>query len=211
MSESANLLSDPYNLIITGVGGQGNVLASRIIGDMLSRQGLWVTIGETFGASQRGGSVMSHLRVSSRSSCSPQIPKGKAHMILGLEPIETLRVLKDYGNPEVRVLCGTRPIHSIGVICGEQSYPAGKVLETWIRELSQAAWFIDATGEAVRLGNPILGNIVSVGALAATGVLPLGRNLLQTVLSNKVPPEKVALNLAAFDRGEAMIQEQAEE
>ena len=58
------LKHDPYNLIITGVGGQGNVLASRMVGDMLSLKGLEVTIGETFGASQRGGSVMSHLRAS---------------------------------------------------------------------------------------------------------------------------------------------------
>ncbi|MBW2349018.1 MAG: 2-oxoacid:acceptor oxidoreductase family protein, partial [Deltaproteobacteria bacterium] len=55
---------DPYNLIIAGVGGQGNVLASRVVGNMLSRKGFTVTIGETFGGSQRGGSVMSHLRVS---------------------------------------------------------------------------------------------------------------------------------------------------
>ena len=65
------LKHDPYNLIITGVGGQGNVLASRMVGDMLSLKGLEVTIGETFGASQRGGSVMSHLRASTHESQSP--------------------------------------------------------------------------------------------------------------------------------------------
>lgn len=72
------LQHDPYNLIITGVGGQGNVLASRMVGDMLSRKGFDITIGETFGASQRGGSVMSHIRISKKGSLSPQIPKGKA-------------------------------------------------------------------------------------------------------------------------------------
>ncbi len=65
---TTELKADPYNLIITGVGGQGNVLASRMIGNMLSAKGLFVTIGETFGASQRGGSVMSHLRISNKSS-----------------------------------------------------------------------------------------------------------------------------------------------
>ncbi|MCK9197311.1 MAG: 2-oxoacid:acceptor oxidoreductase family protein, partial [Syntrophales bacterium] len=58
------LAKDPYNVIITGVGGQGNVLASRLLGGMLAKKGFLVTIGETFGASQRGGSVMSHLRIS---------------------------------------------------------------------------------------------------------------------------------------------------
>ena len=78
------LRCDPYNLIIAGVGGQGNVLASRVVGDMIIHQGYRVTIGETFGASQRGGSVMSHLRISAQSGCSPQIPKGKAHMVVAL-------------------------------------------------------------------------------------------------------------------------------
>ena len=205
MSEAEIISSEPYNLIITGVGGQGNVLASRIVGDMLSRLGLHVTIGETFGASQRGGSVMSHLRVSSRSSYSPQIPAGRAHMVVALEPTEAIRVLKDYGNPEVKVLCNMRPIRSIGVICGEQTYPAMENIKAWIRELSQAAWFIDATDEAVRLGNPILGNILCVGALAATGVLPLQRVHFETVLASKMPPDRVALNLTAYDTGVAMI------
>lgn len=205
MSEAEIISSEPYNLIITGVGGQGNVLASRIVGDMLSRLGLHVTIGETFGASQRGGSVMSHLRVSSRSSYSPQIPAGRAHMVVALEPTEAIRVLKDYGNPEVKVLCNMRPIRSIGVICGEQTYPAMEDIKTWIRELSQAAWFIDATDEAVRLGNPILGNIICVGALAATGGLPLQRVHFETVVASKMPPDRAALNLTAYDTGVAMI------
>jgi len=205
------LSHDPYNLIITGVGGQGNVLASRIMGDMLSRLDLYVTIGETFGATQRGGSVMSHVRVSSRSTWSPQIPKGKAHMIVALEPIEAVRSLKDYGNPEVRVLCNTRPIHAIGVICGEQAYPGLENIKTWVRELSHTAWFIDATEEALRLGNPILGNIICVGAIAGAGVLPMKRDLLEMVLSDKMPPSKVAANLTAYDRGIEMIQGQAAE
>ena len=95
---AAVLKYDPYNLIITGVGGQGNVLASRMVGDMLARKGFDITIGETFGASQRGGSVMSHLRISQKGACSPQIPLGMAHMVVSLEPTEALRVLKNYGS-----------------------------------------------------------------------------------------------------------------
>jgi indolepyruvate ferredoxin oxidoreductase beta subunit len=205
MARSALLSNDPYNLIITGVGGQGNVLASRMVGDVLSQLGLYVTIGETFGASQRGGSVMSHLRISWESCFSPQIPKGRAHMIVALEPTEAIRVLKDYGNPEVKVLCNTRPIHSIGVICGEHTYPAMEDVEKWICELSQVAWFIDATDGAIKLGNFILGNVISVGALAATGVLPLDRAHFEAVLIRKMSPDKVALNLSAYDLGVAMI------
>lgn len=205
MSDRAIIPTDPYNLIITGVGGQGNVLASRLVGEMLSRLGLQVTIGETFGASQRGGSVMSHIRVSHSASFSPQIPAGRAHMVVALEPTEALRVLKTYGNPEIMVLCNTRPIHSIGVICGEQAYPALDDIKRWIRELSRASWFIDATEAAVGLGSPVLGNVICVGALAATGVLPLDRALFETVLESRMTADKVSLNLLAYNAGEAMV------
>ena len=121
--ENVSLPCDPYNVIITGVGGQGNVMASRVVGNMLSRKGLNITIGETFGASQRGGSVMSHLRISAQSYWSPQIPKGQCHLVISLEPTEAIRVLMNYGNPDIRVICNTRPVHAIGVISGEHPYP----------------------------------------------------------------------------------------
>ncbi|RTZ98785.1 MAG: indolepyruvate ferredoxin oxidoreductase [Deltaproteobacteria bacterium] len=198
-------LPDPFNLIITGVGGQGNVLASKVVGNMLMEKGLNITIGETFGASQRGGSVMSHLRISPRSGFSPQIPKGKAHLVIALEPTEALRVLKDYGNPKVNVLCNIRPIHSIGVISGDQDYPLLESLQKWIRELCEQAWFINATDAAITLGNPILGNVIMVGALAATRMLPLDRGRFESVITRTMPAAKVEINLAAFDRGRKMI------
>lgn len=198
-------LQDPYNIIITGTGGQGNVLASRIIGEMLSQLGLHVTIGETFGASQRGGSVMSHLRISARSVFSPQIPKGRAQLVVALEPSEAIRVLKTYGNPRVKVLTNTRPIHPIGVICGEQTYPSLEDLKKWIKELSEAAWFIDSTTAAVNMGNPVLGNVILIGALAATGVLPLERKQFEAALSRRMKPDQIALNLFAYDAGASLI------
>jgi len=205
MTGQPELLKDPYNLIITGVGGQGNVLASRMVGDMLARMGFFVTIGETFGASQRGGSVMSHLRISSESNLSPQIPKGSAHMVVALEPSEAIRVLKDYGNPEIKVLCNTRPIHSIAVICGDQHYPSINEIKNWINELSEKSWFLDTTEAAVKLGNPILGNTICVGALAGTGVLPLSRTVFEDAVARKMSADKVDLNLSAYDMGVKMI------
>jgi indolepyruvate ferredoxin oxidoreductase beta subunit len=196
---------DPYNLIITGVGGQGNVLASRVVGNMLLDAGFEVTIGETFGASQRGGSVMSHLRISSEPAWSPQIPKGKAHLVVALEPTEALRVLMDYGNPDVGVLCNMRPIHSIGVISGQQNYPEPEDLKRWICELSGKAWFVNVTEAAMKLGDPIYGNIMLLGALSGTGALPLSRESFRSVISGMIVSEKVDRNLAAFDQGKAMI------
>jgi indolepyruvate ferredoxin oxidoreductase beta subunit len=204
--QQANLPFDPYNVIITGVGGQGNVMASRVVGNMLSRQGLMVTIGETFGASQRGGSVMSHLRISRQSSWSPQIPRGKCHLIISLEPTEAMRVLVKYGNPNVKVLCNTRPIHAIGVISGAQQYPDLDDISSWIAELSEACWFLEATAKAVELGNPILGNIMMIGAVAGTGALPLDRQDFEAVISENLPADKLKLNLKAYDMGVGMVQ-----
>lgn len=199
------LNSDPYNVIITGVGGQGNVMASRVVGEMLSCKGFNVTIGETFGASQRGGSVMSHLRVSQASSWSPQIPRGKCHLVISLEPTEAIRVLKDYGNPKVAVICNTRPIHSIGVISGDQSYPALEDIKSWVSELSESVWFIDATNRAMEMGNPIFGNIIMIGAAAGSGLLPLERKDFISVISGMVAPAKVKLNVSAYDLGRNWI------
>ena len=105
------LEKDPFNIVITGVGGQGNVMASRVLSNMLVKKGFRVTIGETFGMSQRGGSVMSHIRVSGGAVWSPQIPKGRADLIVALEPLEGVRVLTEYGNPDVKVLLNMRPIY----------------------------------------------------------------------------------------------------
>jgi indolepyruvate ferredoxin oxidoreductase beta subunit len=201
-----NLPFDPYNVIITGVGGQGNVMASRIVGNMLSRKGLSVTIGETFGASQRGGSVMSHLRISTRYSWSPQIPNGKCHLIISLEPTEAMRVLATYGNPNVKVLCNTRPIHAIGVISGDQQYPDLDEITAWVAELSEASWFLDATEKAMELGNPILGNIMMIGAVAGIGVLPLYRKDFEAAIAENLSADKQELNLKAYDLGVGMVQ-----
>jgi len=199
------LLKDPYNIIITGVGGQGNVMASRVLSNMLVQKGYYVTIGETFGASQRGGSVMSHIRVSSLSTWSPQVPKGKADIVVTLEPIEAIRVLAGYGNPAVKVLTNTRAIYPAGVIAGKLSYPTLDEIKETLKKLSARAWFIDATDEAVKLGNSILGNIIMIGALSAVGDLPVGRDDFTAVISRTLPEEKMADNLKAFDLGVEMM------
>lgn len=201
------LSKDPYNIIITGVGGQGNVMASRVLSNMLVRKGYYVTIGETFGASQRGGSVMSHIRVSAKSVWSPQIPKGRADIIAALEPIEALRVLMSYGNKEVKVLTNTRPIYPLGVIAGELNYPSLEEIKVSVKELSSEAWFVDATGEAVKLGNPILSNIIMVGAVCGVDSLPVDRKDFKEVISKILPEDKLDVNLKAFDAGIRMLRQ----
>jgi len=196
---------DPYNLIITGVGGQGNVLASRLLGRMMVTQGYQVTIGETFGASQRGGSVMSHVRISNRSAWSPQIPQGRAHMVIAIEPSEAFRVLAVYGNPEVQVIWNTRPMHPVSVITGQAVYPSREDISQGLNELSTKHWPLDATDQAQAMGNPIFGNIMMVGALSAVSDLPLGLDIFEKAISEMMPPAKVPINLEAFSWGRSAL------
>ena len=196
-----SLYQDPYNIIMAGVGGQGNVMASRVMANMLSRQGYTITIGETFGASQRGGSVMSHIRVSADSTWSPQIPKGKAHIVIALEPVEAIRILATYGNREVVVLTNTRPIHPVSVIAGEFKYPELADIKRTLDSLSSHVWLIEATEEAIRLGNPILSNIIMIGAVSCLDLLPLELDDFMGVVGETFPKKLLEVNRQAFQIG----------
>lgn len=201
------LQKDPTNIIITGVGGQGNVLASQILGGMFIEKGYRTTIGETYGASQRGGSVMSHLRVSRWQQFSPLIPEGQCDVVLGLEPIEALRVLGKYGNPGVLTIINTRPIYPIDVIAGNVNYPELTVVLGKIQKLSFKAWTLNATEVALEMGNPLFSNIVMLGALSTLEVLPMDREIFQTVIHEILPTHSIEANLAAYDRGREAIRQ----
>ncbi len=199
-----SLSKDPYNIIITGVGGQGNVTASRVLGNMLVKS-YFVTIGETFGASQRGGSVMSHVRVSAVSVWSPQIPRGKADLIVALEPAEAVRVLGEYGSKGSYVIVNTRPVYPVKVITGEMEYPPLDKIREAVSDFTEHVWFIDATDAAIKLGNPILGNMVMLGAVAGLNVLPLNKKGFEQAVSRIFSEDKVSINTKAFEIGFEMI------
>ena len=196
---------DPLNIIMAGVGGQGNVMASRVLANMLSLKGYRVTIGETFGMSQRGGSVMSHLRVSETSSWSPQIPKGRADILIALEPIEAVRVMRAYGNSGVKVLVNTRAIHPVGVIAGDSEYPPLEKIEGALRELTPNVWMLDATEEATKLGNPILSNIIMIGAVSGLNLLPVGMAEFKSVIRDFFPQKLLEVNRRAFEIGKGKV------
>ena len=193
--------NEPLNLIITGVGGQGNVLLAQLVGKALVKSEYYVTIGETYGPAQRGGAVMSHLRISQVMEYSPLIPDGEADIILGLEPVETLRVLGQYGNPKVAVITNTRPVYPIAVTAGEAQYPSLEKIEELVHDLSSESWFISATDMAFSMGTPILANIIMAGALLGTGLVPLKQEEFLPVLMDNFPEEKRELNLQAFVKG----------
>jgi len=194
-------LKEPLNLIIAGVGGQGNVLISRLIGQAMVDDGYKVTIGETYGASQRGGSVTSHVRISRDHGYGAIIPEGQADILLGLEPMETLRHLALCGSPRTYVITNTRPIHPMRVATGEAEYPSLEILRRSIDELSKKAWYIHASEIALNLGASLLANIVMVGALVGLNLMELRPDRFERQLGAIFQKDKLDLNLQAFKAG----------
>ncbi len=194
------LIKDPLNIIIIGVAGQGNVVISNLISNAFLREGYLVTFGNVYGANQRGGSVMNYVRVSQEIQYGPFIPEGHGDIILGMEPVEALRMLGEYGNPDVISIVNPRPIHSIDIAGGKAAYPdLDKLIDT-IKEMSAKTLVVNATEEAQKLGNTILSNVILVGALLGSGGLPLDRKAIEPVLKERFP-KAFELNMKALDRG----------
>lgn len=196
---------DPFNVVVTGVGGQGNVLASQLMGAILVDRGYKVTIGETYGASQRGGSVMSHVRISAKRQYGPLMPPRSANLVIALEPTEAIRVLGQYGNPFTVSVVNTRPVYPVDVIAGDMTYPPMERLMERITALSHKAYFVSATEVALELGNPILANIVLMGASAQAGLLPITEDDLAKAITERISARKVDTNLKAFRLGKQSL------
>jgi indolepyruvate ferredoxin oxidoreductase beta subunit len=201
------LRKDPINLLIVGVGGQGNVLISRLVGESLLTNHYQVVIGESHGASQRGGSVTSHIRISKDIAYSPIIPEGQGDVILGLEPVESLRILELYGNPNVFIITNTRPVYPMSVATGEATYPSFQAIVQGLNELSHKTWYVEASEIAINMDAPLLANMVMVGALVGTQLLPLKQERFEEQLEANFKGERLSLNLQAFRTGIAVIKD----
>ena len=194
------------NLIVCGTGGQGNVLLSRFLAKAFIKKGYYVTIGETFGMSQRGGDVMSHIRVSKKRLYGPLIPEGQANVILSLEPMETIRVLRDYGNPGIVVISNVRPVYPPISITGEKDYPDLEEIKRIITVIASRYWFLDATQISLEMGNPILTNMVMIGALLKTKMIDLTKADLEDIIKETFFDDKAQTNIKALLRGMETVQ-----
>jgi indolepyruvate ferredoxin oxidoreductase, beta subunit len=193
--------ADPLNLIICGVGGQGNILLSGMVGGAYIKKGCFATIGETFGAAQRGGAVFSSVRISQKREYGPLMPEGKAHLILGLEPIETLRMVQKYANPETVCISNVYPVVPASVSANRETYPDIEEIKSAVSSLCRKAWFLDATSIALDLKAPIAMNIVMAGALLGSEQLSLTVDDIKAELTESLPPDRLELNFEALARG----------
>lgn len=190
----------PINILIAGVGGQGNLLASRLLAGVAASKGYQAMIGETKGASQRSGSVASHIRFS-ESPVGPLIPHGMAHIILGFEPLETLRASRKYSGAETTVVVNPSPVFPMLVAQGLQPYPKQAEMLAELQCSNKRVYVITATEAAREAGDPIALNVVMLGALCGLCLLPFEREQFVDAIVGRVPEKYRELNRKAFETG----------
>ena len=191
---------DTFRLVIAGVGGQGTLLASRLLADTAIDAGLSVKIGETYGMAQRGGPVMGHLQMGGEI-LNPQIRKGEAEVLLGFEPVEAIRRGVTYLKENGLALVNTRIIPPVEVISGLVKYPELDRLFNSLEKISDDIIKFDATTLAEEAGDPIATNIVMLGALSESGKLPFEGDGIIEVLKRRLRPRYFELNMKAFEMG----------
>ncbi len=188
-------MSKVSNILIAGVGGQGILLASEVLSEVLMNQGFDVKKSEIHGMSQRGGSVISHVRYGERVY-APIIPEGEADLLFGFELLETARYL-----PMLRkggtVLSNNLRIFPPEVLLGKQPYPEG--LEEAIAAQVDRFSVVDGLGLAQKAGDGRTVNTVLLGALSRQ--LPYEKDCWLEVLKKRVPAKALEANLEAFDLG----------
>jgi len=186
------------NIVLAGVGGQGVLLLAEILGESAMKAGYNVRVSEIHGMAQRGGAVVSDVRIGEKAM-APTVLEGTADAIVGLEPMEALRNIK-FANKKTLVFINTTIVKSSGV-SRSQSYPSLESMLNKIKLFTTNTVTIDATGIAIRLGNPNVLNIVMLGGLSAIGKLPIKREVLHDTIKESVSARFVEINMKAFDAG----------
>ncbi|MFA6710127.1 MAG: indolepyruvate ferredoxin oxidoreductase subunit beta [Candidatus Methanomethylophilaceae archaeon] len=188
-----------YTIQIVGVGGQGVLLASMVLGNAAMKAGYKVAMSEVHGMAQRGGSVLSTLRFGDEV-VSPLEAVGGADLIMGFEPVETCRNIS-LGNRDTEILMNLDPVYPSMVAAGFEEYPDIEDLVAAIKKVSDKVTTIEATSTAVKAGKAVAANAVMIGAVAAVKDFPISKALLKETLSDNVPEKFLDLNMRAFDMG----------
>ena len=188
-----------YSIQIVGVGGQGVLLASMVLGNAAMEAGYGVAMSEVHGMAQRGGSVLCTLRFGD-GVISPLESIGGADLLMGFEPAETCRNV-GLCNKESQIVMNLDPVLPSMVAAGFEEYPKVEDLVKSIEKISGNLRTIDATELAKQAGKAVAANAVMIGAVAAVKGFPLSKDLLRKTLAENVPQKFLDLNLRAFDLG----------
>ncbi len=185
-------------ILFTGVGGQGTLLASRLLGEAVMAEGMDVCVSEVHGMAQRGGVVESTVMLGGITG--PIISEGEADVLVSFEPLETIRALSRCSKKSI-IITNTVPIEPFTVKLGQAEYPD---VDHWIgfmRENYATVKALDADELAREAGTAKAVNVVLIGTLAATGVLPVSAEVLKDTIKRTVKQKFVEANLKAFELG----------
>ena len=188
-------MSNVKSVMIVGVGGQGTLLASRVLGSAMLSQGVDVKVSEVHGMSQRGGSVVTYVRYGDKVY-SPIIAQGEADVLLAFEALEAARYLP-WLKPEGTVVVNTQQMDPMPVVTGVAEYPKdilGKVREQVVKVVA-----LDALGMAEEAGSSKAVNVVLIGAMAKK--LDLPKEVWIDTIKETVPSKFIDMNLKAFELG----------
>jgi indolepyruvate ferredoxin oxidoreductase beta subunit len=190
-----------FDLLITGVGGQGAILASDIIGKAAVASGLPIRAAETHGMAQRGGSVVNHIRVG--NDYGSMIPKKGADLLLALEPMEAVRYL-DFLKDGGIIIVNTQPVIPVTVTSGLAKYPdVSDIVDVLSEKYIVKAFNADEL--AFEAGSRLAMNVVMVGAVS--GYLPISKEILLESVKALVPQKTIEVNLRAFEAGRRKVEE----
>ena len=188
-------MSKVTNILIVGVGGQGTLLASKLLGAAFVQEGYDVKVSEVHGMSQRGGSVVTYVRYGDEVH-SPLIEKGEADIILSFEQLEAARWLP-YLKPGGILITNTQRIDPMQVIMGKAAYPENILPALAAKGIQVKA--VDATALAAEAGSVKATNVVLLGVAAR--FLGFEKDMWVEIIRSTVPPKTIAVNEKAFELG----------
>jgi len=191
-------LNKTIEIVISGVGGQGNVKGAQILGAAAVKAGLHVRVSDVFGIAQRGGPVLSHIRIGDVNGT--MVDMHSADAVVGLEPMEALRAASSFLKPGGTVIMSTRPIYPVEVNTGKADYPPLPAILDAIRVAAGRVITLDATEVASCAGIPMAANVVMLGVLAGTGMLPFATDYIKAAIREMIP-RSVEENIRAFEEG----------
>ena len=191
-------MQDPFNILVAGVGGQGNLVCGRVLAEATLQSGLRPVVGDTFGASRRGGSVLTHLRIG-KTDWGPLIPKGEVDVLLGLEPLEALRAAVKFAGERTVVLVSTTKIPTVASNNKPVEYPDIERIIESLKKLCKQVIVLNAEQSLTQIGSMKMLNSYILGAMGSVTQTPLSLNIIREALESLFGSDSA--NIMAFDEG----------
>jgi indolepyruvate ferredoxin oxidoreductase beta subunit len=192
-----------FNIVLAGVGGQGILLAAEILGTATVKEGLNVRMSELHGMAQRGGAVVSNVRIGEKV-LAPTVLEGQADVLLGFEPLETLRNLR-FASEKTLVIMNAEVIPPTELTVKTMKCPSLEEIQKKIRHFTKKIIAVEAAELAKKAGSILAENVVLIGVLAASEKMPVRNESILEALRELVPAEHLDINVKAFKLGHEFV------